>query len=67
MGEAGIADRSWRKSSYSGGDNNCVEIGTAGVDVAVRDTKDLRGDALRFSATAWQGFTQSICRPAVPA
>jgi hypothetical protein len=67
MGEAGVAGRSWRKSSYSGGDNNCVEVGTTGADVAVRDTKNLRGGALQFSATAWQAFTESICRPTAPA
>ncbi|MFI5812636.1 DUF397 domain-containing protein [Streptomyces sp. NPDC051643] len=32
----------WRKSSYSGGANDCVEIAELGVLVAVRDSK--RGD-----------------------
>jgi hypothetical protein len=67
MGKAGIAGRSWRKSSYSGGDNNCVEIGTAGADVAVRDTKSRRDGALYFSASAWQTFTENICQPTAPA
>ena len=62
MGEAGIAG-TWRKSSYSGGDNNCVEVGTAGAGVAVRDTKERPGRGLHFSTSAWQAFTEGICRP----
>ncbi|MEV6408404.1 MULTISPECIES: DUF397 domain-containing protein [Streptomyces] len=32
---------SWRKSSYSGGANDCVEIADLGMYAAVRDSKDL--------------------------
>jgi hypothetical protein len=63
MGEAGSAGVWWRKSSYSGGDNNCVEVGSTGGGTAVRDTGDRRGGALRFSASQWQSFTDSIGRP----
>jgi hypothetical protein len=63
MVEAGTAGIWWRKSSYSGGDNNCVEVGTAGSGVAVRDSKHPRGAPLSFSAAAWQAFTGSLCRP----
>ena len=66
MGEAGI-DGTWRKSSYSGGDNNCVEVGTADAEVTVRNTKDRPGGALQFSARAWLAFTEGICRPPAPA
>ena len=66
MVEAGTAGIWWRKSSYSGGDNNCVEVGTTGAGVAVRDSKNLRGDALDFGADAWQAFTGSLCRPDEP-
>ena len=61
MVEAGTAGIWWRKSSHSGGDNNCVEVGTAGAGVAVRDSKDQRSSALSFSAAAWQVFTGSLC------
>jgi uncharacterized protein DUF397 len=64
MGEAGIAGTWWRKSSYSGGDNNCVEVGTAGAGIAVRDTKNPRSGTLEFSANAWHAFTESIYPPA---
>ncbi|MEV7866045.1 DUF397 domain-containing protein [Streptomyces sp. NPDC088124] len=29
----------WRRSSYSGGDNDCVELATFGGRVAIRDSK----------------------------
>ena len=62
MGKAGIGI-GWRKSSYSGGDNNCVEVGTADAEVAVRDTKNPHDGTLRFSAGAWRTFTEGICPP----
>ena len=65
MVKAGTAGIWWRKSSYSGGDNNCVEVGATGAVIAVRDSKHRRGDALSFSAAAWQAFTGSISRPSV--
>jgi hypothetical protein len=67
MGEAGTAGVSWRKSSYSGGDNNCVQVGATGESIAVRDTKNRPGGALQFGAGQWQSFTESIRRPSAPA
>jgi hypothetical protein len=29
----------WRKSSFSGGNNNCVELGAIGDYIAIRDSK----------------------------
>lgn len=46
----------WRKSSYSGGDGNCVEIGWPDVTVAVRDSKNADGPALTFPVTQWHAF-----------
>ena len=63
MVEAGTAGIRWRKSSYSGGDNNCVEVGVIGAQVAVRDSKRPEGGALSFSAAAWQSFTERLYRP----
>ncbi|MGW2569415.1 DUF397 domain-containing protein [Streptomyces sp. NPDC001537] len=42
----------WRKSSYSGGANDCVEVAELGKWVAVRDSKDLGLRPLAFSAVA---------------
>jgi hypothetical protein len=63
MIEAGTAGIWWRKSSYSGGDNNCVEVGTTGTRVAVRDSKNPSGAALNVSASAWRAFTRGLCQP----
>ncbi|RDI22293.1 DUF397 domain-containing protein [Lentzea flaviverrucosa] len=50
-------ERTWRKSSYSGGtgDSNCVEVSLS-ADALVRDSKNASGDVLAFSAPAWRSL-----------
>jgi Domain of unknown function (DUF397) len=67
MGETGTAPTWWRKSSHSGGDNNCVEVAATGTTIRVRDSKVPHGEVLRFSPGAWQAFTGDVRRPSVPA
>ncbi|MET9085542.1 DUF397 domain-containing protein [Streptomyces sp. NPDC004237] len=50
----------WRKSSYSGGANDCVEIAELGMLVAVRDSKDLGRQPLIFSRQAVRGLVGGI-------
>ena len=50
----------WRKSSFSGSQANCVEVGSAAGLLKVRDTKDSQGPALTVSADAWRRFTTGI-------
>ena len=51
----------WRKSSYSGQGNTCVEVAkNVPGTVAVRDSKNPSGQVLRFSADAWQAFVSGI-------
>jgi hypothetical protein len=50
----------WRKSSYSGGQGNCVEVAPLRDGVAVRDSKNPSGPVLRFSANDWQAFVSNI-------
>ena len=51
----------WRKSSYSGSNGGtCVEVGTAGLAVAVRDSKDPDGPRLAFAADTWQAFAEQV-------
>lgn len=51
----------WRKSSYSGSTNNCVEIADGLADVVpVRDTKDPAGPALSFTPQAWSAFVAAL-------
>lgn len=50
----------WRKSSYSGGGNNCVEVASDAATVAIRDSKNPEGGQLVFGASAWTAFTTAI-------
>jgi Domain of unknown function (DUF397) len=56
-------DRTWRKSSYSSAQGNCVEVCTSqpGV-VGVRDSKDRYGCEINVSALAWSAFVQGVKR-----
>jgi hypothetical protein len=67
MGETGTASTQWRKSSHSGGDNNCVEVAGTAAAITVRDSKNPRGSMLRFTAVDWKAFTRNIRRRSVPA
>ncbi|MEY9943272.1 DUF397 domain-containing protein [Kitasatospora sp. GAS1066B] len=49
----------WQKSSRSNQNDNCVECAAASGDIAVRDSKDPAGPALRFSAKAWAAFADA--------
>ncbi|MCZ9340008.1 DUF397 domain-containing protein, partial [Streptomyces sp. TRM76130] len=51
----------WRTSSYSGGNNECVEVAPGlGVLVPVRDSKWPVGPALAFSGGAWAAFVGGL-------
>ncbi len=51
----------WRKSSYSGSNGGaCVEVGTAGLAVAVRDSKNPNGPLLAFAADTWKAFAEQV-------
>ncbi|GAA1220193.1 DUF397 domain-containing protein [Prauserella alba] len=43
----------WRKSSYSGGGNDCVEVAFTPGGTAVRDSKNPAGGMLRMTASEW--------------
>lgn len=53
---AALAPAPWRKSSYSGGGNQCVEVARFGAAVAVRDSKNPDGGHLTFGTAAWNAF-----------
>jgi hypothetical protein len=56
-----IPHAEWRKSSYSGGNGNCVEVaGNLPGLVAVRDSKDRDGTVLAFAPGEWAAFTAGV-------
>ena len=55
-------DVNWRTSSYSGnGGGECVEVAAFDLGL-VRDSRDLGGPVLRFTASAWTVFTAALNR-----
>ena len=59
MSRNDLSGARWRKSSYSDGQANCVEVAAAGL-VAVRDSKSPDGTRLTFAADAWRRFTERL-------
>jgi Domain of unknown function (DUF397) len=59
-----LSGAQWRKSSYSNGQANCVEVaGLVGGEypaAAVRDSKRPGGARLIFSKEAWRRFTETV-------
>jgi len=56
-----VTGTTWRKSSHSGSNGgNCVEVGTAGEAVAVRDSKNPGGQVLTFAAATWKAFAEHM-------
>ncbi len=51
----------WRTSSYSGDNGGaCVEVGTTGPAVAIRDSKHPDGPWLAFAVATWETFTNQL-------
>jgi len=72
MEAADLSRADWRKSRYSGGNGNCVEVAGCPSDanraaagdtdrvVLVRDTAAREGATLAFTAGAWARFLASV-------
>ncbi|WP_394298780.1 DUF397 domain-containing protein [Allosalinactinospora lopnorensis] len=52
----------WRKSSYSGDSDNCVEVADLSNATAVRDSKSPGAAALTFPAAEWRAFVADLRR-----
>ncbi|MGY0057977.1 DUF397 domain-containing protein [Streptomyces sp. LZ34] len=50
----------WRKSSYSGGNDDCVELAITQGHIAVRDSKRTDLAYASFTAAAWREFVSAI-------
>ena len=56
-----VTATAWRKNSYSGDNGGaCVEVGTFGPSVAVRDSKHPDGPLLAFPAGTWTIFAERV-------
>ncbi|WP_346011996.1 DUF397 domain-containing protein [Streptomyces sp. SID3343] len=52
---------SWRTSTYSQGNGECVEIApTAAMDTLIRDSKDRAAGSIQASPRAWTALLHSI-------
>ncbi|MGF1430155.1 Scr1 family TA system antitoxin-like transcriptional regulator [Kitasatospora sp. LaBMicrA B282] len=61
------AHQTWRKSSYSSGDEGqCIEIADGLPTIPVRDSKDPHGPALSFPAPAWASFVTALRTGEIP-
>lgn len=62
-----LSTATWRKSSYTANNGNCVEIaeGYPGV-MPVRDSKNPEGPALVFELGAWADFVGAVKNGEIP-
>lgn len=54
------AHDTWRKSSYSSTNTNCVEVALAPQAARVRDTKTRDSGHLEVSAHAWRSLVERL-------
>jgi hypothetical protein len=58
---AALATASWFKSTYSQGQNDCVEVGSVPSVVGVRDSKlSPASPILAFGPASWATFTDGL-------
>lgn len=57
-----IDSQTWRKSSYSAAEKECVEVGIGPGDVGIRDTKNCDHGQLTVTRTTWRSFIQHVAR-----
>ncbi|MGW1652592.1 DUF397 domain-containing protein [Streptomyces atratus] len=51
----------WRKSSYSSGNGQCLEVGDGVQDATpVRDSKNTQGPLLVFRPGSWSAFLTAV-------
>lgn len=60
MNAPDLGDVTWRKSTRSGANGNCVEVVQLDDGVAVRDSKNPTGPALLFTPAEWDAFIGGV-------
>lgn len=58
---ADLTAATWRKSSFTGNNGQCVEIAQlpAGA-IAIRDSKNPHREPLRFTSAEWSAFLNGV-------
>jgi hypothetical protein len=52
----------WRKSTYSGSSDNCVEVAALSRAIVIRDSKDPDGPRIYVGRSAWTELVRSVRR-----
>jgi hypothetical protein len=55
-----LRNLTWRKSSYSSSNGQCVEVASAGPAIAVRDSKDPNGPVLLCPRAGMAAFIAGV-------
>jgi hypothetical protein len=55
-----VAEIKWRKSTFSGAANACVELALSDISSLVRDSKRPEAGALRFGPSVFSGFLRQL-------
>lgn len=55
-----ISDKDFRKSSYSNGGTDCVEIAQKDNTIAVRNSKDVNKNTVFFTRSEWEAFVSGV-------
>lgn len=60
-GTPDLSDAIWHSSTYSGGNNECLELAHGIPALApVRDSKDPAGPVIPFGRDAWRAFVAGV-------
>jgi hypothetical protein len=60
MTELDLSRITWRTSTRSSGNGQCVEIAALGSQIAVRDSKNPHGPVLTVAPAGWQDFIADV-------